>query len=232
MAINVVISGCTGRMGSNIKALMAADTEAWNYVAGWSNKPGQQNEFDNVEAIKPDDVDVVIDFSLPEAFESSLKWAMKNKVAFLSGTTGLGDKAKAMLDEASTVIPVLLAANTSLGINVVNELIPSLKALKDFDVQIVEAHHNKKIDAPSGTAILLQDSLTSSWKPDAPEPLSVRGGGIFGEHEIRIMSDEEVIEIKHTALTRSVFAKGALYAAKFLSAKPAGRYSMSDVIKG
>lgn len=232
MSTKVFISGCTGRMGQNIIKLISEDSDTWSYAGGLTNKPAADNETADLSTVDASQVDIVIDFSLPEAHTKALNWAIENKKPMVSGTTGLTEEHFKKINQASEVIPILWAANTSLGVNVVNELLPSLSALKDFDVQIVEAHHNKKLDAPSGTAILLQNSITNSWKPDAPEPLSVRGGGIYGEHEVRIMSDEEVIEIKHTALTRAVFAKGALYAAKFLLSKSPGLYTMSDVIKG
>ncbi len=231
MAINVFLSGCSGRMGEQIKALIKATPEEWTYSFGLSREPKEKNEATKILDSEAKESNIVIDFSSPEGFETSLNWAVSNNKPFLSGTTGLSKKQEGLLQEAAEKIPVLLSANTSLGVNFVNKLLKSSGALKEFDFQIVETHHNKKLDAPSGTAKLLQKTLNEVLKKDIPEPLSIRGGGVFGEHEVLIMSDEEVITIKHTALNRTVFAKGALFAAKWLSAQSKGYYSMSDVFR-
>lgn len=230
MAKGVLVSGCTGKMGKNIINLLTSDAEL-SYEYGFSTTSNPPKEINDLALIDASKVDVVVDFSLPQAFRAVLEWGVNNKKPFLSGTTGLSEAEMKLLKQASKTIPVLLSANTSLGINLVHQLIPHLSPIKHFDIQMVEAHHKQKLDAPSGTAIYLQDQLKECLTPDIPEPLAIRGGGIFGEHEIHFMSDEEVITIKHTALNRNVFAKGAIYLAKWLLNKPAGFYTMSDVFK-
>ena len=224
-----LMSGCTGKMGKSIIGFSEASPDL-EYAFGWSRSAEGSKEVRSLKDVDPKKVDIVIDFSLPVAFSEILQWSIEHKKPFMSGTTGLSPDQTKAFKGASKEIATLLAANTSLGVNFVNGLLKSLSQLEGFDFQIVEAHHNKKVDAPSGTAVLLQDSLKLAVGEGVPEPLSVRGGGIFGIHEVLAMSDEEVISIKHTALTRSVFAKGALKAASWLVKQPPGAYSMNDVL--
>lgn len=224
-----LMSGVTGRMGKNILNL-SIESQLGDCSYGFTRRPLEPFHVADLSQVVAEKVDVVIDFSLPEGFEASLKWAQNNKKAFFSGTTGLAEHHKSLLLEASSTIPVLWTANTSMGINFLNEIIKQLGSLSNFDFQIVEAHHNKKIDAPSGTALFLQQTLKESVGLTVPEPLAIRGGGIYGEHQVLAMGEREVIKIEHTALTRSVFAEGALKGAQWLVGRPAGLYTMKDVL--
>ncbi|MEZ4871409.1 MAG: dihydrodipicolinate reductase C-terminal domain-containing protein [Bdellovibrionales bacterium] len=193
--MNFLMSGSTGRMGKNIVALAEAEGIG-QMTYGWSRSATGDRTIQSLEEADPNQVDVVIDFSLPMAFEKALAWAEKHKKPFFSGTTGLAEVHFPKLESASKEIPVLWAPNTSLGINFLNEMIKMLGTLKGFDFQIIEAHHNQKKDAPSGTALFLQDTLNKHADVGIPEPLAIRGGGIYGEHEILAMAKDEVISVK------------------------------------
>lgn len=184
-----------------------------------------------LEAFQKKDVDVVIDFSSPAIFGDILEWCVKNNKPLVSGTTGLSLADFARLKSASKKIPVLWAPNMSLGIAMFAELIKRVAQLEDFDFQIEEFHHRHKKDKPSGTAILLQDVLKASVTKEVPEALAIRGGGIFGIHRLYCMSPDETITIEHVALNRSVFAKGAVSAARWLVGKKAGSYELKDTLK-
>jgi 4-hydroxy-tetrahydrodipicolinate reductase len=197
------------------------------------------------------DVDVVIDFSNAGAVDELLDYCVKKSLPVVLCTTGLSDEQLKKVDECSEKIAVLKSANMSMGINLL------LKLLKDaakvlapagYDIELVEKHHNQKLDAPSGTALALADSINDAMgneyeyvydrsqvrkKRDAKEIgiSAVRAGTIVGEHEVIFAGTDEVIEFKHTAYSRSVFAKGAVEAGKFLAGQPAGMYDMGDVIQ-
>ena len=197
------------------------------------------------------EADVVIDFSNAGAVDELLDYCVKKSLPVVLCTTGLSDEQLKKVDECSEKIAVLKSANMSMGINLL------LKLLKDaakvlapagYDIELVEKHHNQKLDAPSGTALALADSINETMgneyeyvydrsqvrkKRDAKEIgiSSVRAGTIVGEHEIIFAGTDEVIEFKHTAYSRSVFAKGAVEAGKFLAGQPAGMYDMGDVIQ-
>lgn len=213
--------GSTGRMGKEI--LQIAKTLGDTCVKGFSSKD---------DIVISSDAEVVIDFSSPETFSKALKQSVASKTAFVSGTTGLSADQMRDLKDASAIIPVLWAANTSLGIQVVKNMLSSLKEIKDWDFHISEGHHIHKKDAPSGTAIVLKNDLEQAIKKDIPDCTAIRGGGIFGEHTIHIMGPSETITIQHTALSRRLFAEGAINAANFLVGKSAGLYTMADVLKG
>ena len=183
----------------------------------------------HIQDLDPISIDIVVDFSLPQGFIDLTNWCGQHQVKFVSGITGLSKKDKQALDEAAQSVACLYAPNMSLGVNLIAQIIPLLKPLSDYDFQIVEAHHNNKKDKPSGTALLLHNILKSQVSSKAPDPLSLRGGGIAGQHEIWCMGKEEVIKIQHTALDWSVFARGTITAAKWLIDQPPGLYSMKDV---
>jgi 4-hydroxy-tetrahydrodipicolinate reductase len=168
-------------------------------------------------------VDVVIEFSSPKGFEKTLKWCVKNKTAFVS-------EHERQLQRAAKIIPVFWASNFSLGIALVTEMMKQFSELEDFDFQIEEFHHKHKKDKPSGTAKTLQKELHKIVQKKLPEPLSIRGGEIFGIHKIWAMSSSENILIEHSALNRSVFAKGALRASLWLIKQAPGYYSMRDLL--
>ena len=193
--------------------------------------------------------DTVIDFSKPSALESLLSYCVSNRVCLVLATTGYTPEQIEAIEAASLQIPIFRSANMSLGINVLLSLVEkAARILGDsYDIEIVERHHNKKVDAPSGTALMLADAARSalSFQPhyvferqsvrQAREHReigisSVRGGTIVGDHEVIFAGRDEVIEIKHHAASREIFASGALYAAKFLLGKPSGLYNMSALV--
>lgn len=249
--INILMSGCNGRMGQVIAASVI-DRDDVRIICGVDKYEAIKNSFpvypnfDNIG----EKVDVIIDFSNPSALDGLLGYAEKNSVSCVLCTTGYSEEQIAQINKASEKIAVFRSGNMSLGINLLIEL--SKMAAKvfgsDFDVEIVEKHHNKKIDAPSGTALMIADGVASvkenesqyvydrhsvRKKRDVNEIgiSSVRGGTIVGEHEVIFAGDNEVLTITHQAQSRSLFAIGALNAALFLADKPAGSYDMSDLLK-
>lgn len=250
--VKVIMHGCNGKMGQVITKI-AAEDEGLEIVAGIDKYTGIANTYPVFADICDCDVeaDVVIDFSNASAVEGLLDYCVEKQVPVVLCTTGLSEEQLKKVEEASEKVAVLKSANMSLGVNLL------LKLLKDatkvlspagFDIEIVEKHHNQKVDAPSGTALALADSINEELnneynykfdrsaerkKRDKKEigVVAVRGGTIVGEHEVIYAGNDEVIEFKHTAYSKAVFAKGAVEAARFLAGKGAGRYDMSDVIQ-
>jgi 4-hydroxy-tetrahydrodipicolinate reductase len=177
-------------------------------------------------------VDVLIDFTLPEAVDTHLDYVAKYKKAYVLGTTGLSDAQKSKVEEIAKIVPVVFTPNMSVGMNTLFAILPEIaKRLgPDYSVEIVEAHHKAKKDAPSGTAKKLAEVITQVTKKDIPMH-SIRLGDIFGDHTIVFCGNSERIEIKHQAHSRDLFVVGALKAAKWILGKPAGLYSMQDVLK-
>lgn len=192
--------------------------------------------------------DVVVDFTIAPAFDPMLRAAMQHGVAVVSGTTRLTEESVALIDKASEKIPVLWAPNMSVGVQVLAKLVrDAVSALgADYDVEIVETHHNQKADAPSGTATFLEQAARSARgelvaqhgregqvgkrKPSEIGMHAVRGGGVVGDHTVHLISEHDRIEITHRAMRRELFAAGALRAARFLAGKAPGRYTLADVI--
>jgi 4-hydroxy-tetrahydrodipicolinate reductase len=203
-------------------------------------------------AIDQDRGDVLVDFSAPAALQASLARAIAANVPILVGTTGLTDEQRATIAEAGEKVAVIHAPNTSLGVNVLRGLVEQAAARlgPEWDIEILEMHHRNKVDAPSGTALMLGQSAAKgrgktlqelsrfdriSEHPHAREPgsigyASLRGGSVAGEHVVILATDGERIELGHRADSRMIFARGALAAARFLVGKPAGLYTMQDVI--
>ncbi len=249
--VKVLMHGCNGKMGQVISR-MVSETEGMELAAGVDKFLGRENPYPVFESLEDCDVpvDVVIDFSNASAVDRLLEACGKKKLPVVLCTTGLSEGQLEKVKEISTVIPVLRSANMSLGVNLL------LKLLKDaakvlapagFDMEIVEKHHNQKVDAPSGTAIAMADSINEALngeytynydrsgerkKREKKEIgiAAVRGGNIVGEHEVIFAGEDEVIEFGHTAYSKAVFAKGAVAAAGFLAAREPGLYDMSDVI--
>ena len=223
--LKVGLVGGNGRMGKEISAVIAGNPNMdLFYSLGRDSK---------IDAKVASQVDVWIDFSSPQALGNVLKLAAKHKTPVVCGTTGFTTKEKNLLTKYGKEIPVLWSSNMSLGVAVLNEALKSLAAISHFDFQIEEIHHNRKKDKPSGTAITLQENLEKAVGKKCPEPLAIRGGGVFGIHKIYSMSDEEVLTFEHTALNRSVFAKGAVQAADWLAKqKKPGLYQIRDVLFG
>lgn len=194
-------------------------------------------------------IDVIIDFSNPLVLEDMLTYAKENKTPCVICTTGFSDKQIENIKETSKDIPVFYSGNMSLGINVLIELVKKAAEVfsNQFDVEIVEKHHNQKLDAPSGTAIMIADAI--SEKLDNMQYVydrhsyrkkrenneigihSVRGGTIVGEHEVIFAGHDEILSVKHTAMSKEIFAVGAVNAAKFIKGKTPGMYEMSDLLK-
>ena len=248
---NILMHGCNGRMGQMIAGLCENDPDV-QIVAGVDTYLGKENAFPVFTTIDQCQipVDVVIDFSNAATVDGLLDWCEKHETPVVLCSTGLSDAQLVHVQTASEKVAVLKSANMSLGINTLIDLLQravKVFAPAGFDVEIVEKHHNQKLDAPSGTALALADAMNEAMdgayeyvydrsgrrqKRDAREMgiSAVRGGTIVGEHEVLFAGTDEVIELKHTAYSRAVFGKGAIEAAKFLSGKPAGLYSMQDVI--
>jgi len=225
------IYGATGRVG---KELLTLVTKGKTFLpsVGIGNQKAPEGFQHNLKKIekKAADVDVFIDFSLPEAFSNIVSFCVTHEIPLVSGTTGLTSAHKSEMQKASKKIPLLWSSNMSVGIATLRKALHSLGQLDGFDFQIEEFHHNRKKDKPSGTAITLQQDLEAVVQKKLPEVLSIRGGGIFGVHKVYAMSDEEVIVFEHQALNRTVFAKGALYAAQWLVKQKPGLYQMTDVL--
>ncbi len=250
--VKAIMHGCNGKMGQVITGLIKAD-EAIEIVAGIDTYTGITNDYPVFESIEKCDVkaDVIIDFSNSAAADRLLDFCADRQIPVVLCTTGLSEEQLAKVDEAAKKVAVLKSANMSLGINLLLKLLQDatkVLAPAGFDIELVERHHNQKVDAPSGTALALADSINESMgnaysyvydrrqvrkKRDSKEIgiSAVRGGTIVGDHEVIYAGADEVIEFKHTAYSKTVFGKGAVEAAKFLAGKPAGRYDMSDVIQ-
>ena len=183
----------------------------------------------SVSKLDPLNVDVVIDFSLPENTPSTLEWCLKNKRPLVSGVTGISSAQRDAFAQAGTTIAVLWAPNMSLGVAVVSRMLAQLSALEGFEFQIEELHHKRKKDAPSGTALFLQEHLEKAVG-EVPAPVAIRGGGIFGIHRIWAMGEEETVTIEHNAMNRRVFARGGLRACQWIVSQPPGFYRMDDVL--
>lgn len=247
----IAVTGACGRMGRVIAGLCGERNDC-EIIAGIDKFGEQYDAFPVCKSVfditeKPD---VIIDFSHPSTLPDLLSYCKMNNVPLVIGTTGYTDEEKSQITAASTQIPIFFTFNMSLGINLLAELAKkAVQILGDqFDIEIVEKHHNKKKDAPSGTAIMLAEAINgelgnrdhyvydrhSVRKPRDKDEIgmhSVRGGTIVGEHEIIFAGHDEVITLSHSAQSREVFAAGAVNAAVFLSGKPAGMYAMSDLIK-
>ena len=249
--VKMIMHGCNGKMGQVITKIVKEDANA-EIVAGIDKYMGIQNDYPVFESIDKCDVeaDVVIDFSNAAAVDGLLDYCVEKQVPVVLCTTGLSEEQLGKVQEASKKVAVLKSANMSLGVNMLLKLLQDatkILAPAGFDIEIVERHHNQKVDAPSGTALAMADSINAvlndeytytydrsqvRQKRDKKEIgiSAVRGGTIVGEHEVIYAGEDEVIEFKHTAHSKAVFAKGAVEAGKFLKGKGAGLYSMQDVI--
>ena len=249
--LKIIISGCSGHMGNNV-ARLAAEAQDISVVAGFDVCFSGDEKFPvfTSPADFTGEADAVIDFSSPAALTPLLTFCKSTGIPAVLCTTGYSQEQLAEIDEAAKVIPVFRSGNMSLGINLLAELIRRACAVlgEGFDVEILEKHHRRKVDAPSGTAIMLADAASEALPYDAEYIYeresrrqsrgdreigisSIRGGTIVGEHSVIFAGTDEVIELKHTAFSRDVFANGALRAARFMSGvKEPGLYDMTDVL--
>ena len=249
----IIMHGCNGKMGQVISSLIAAD-EAVELVAGIDVKDDGHNPypvFTNIEECNVE-ADCLIDFSAASAVDKMLDYCVSKKLPCVLCTTGLSEVQLEKVKETSRQIAVLKSANMSLGINLLLKLLKNaavVLAPAGFDMEIVEKHHNLKVDAPSGTALALADAINGEFdneyeyvfdrsarrqkRPEKEIGISaVRGGTIVGDHDVIFAGSDEVITFSHTAYSKAVFGKGAVQAAKFLAGKAAGMYDMSNVIDG
>lgn len=248
----IIMCGCNGAMGRMITGIVRDDPEA-EIVAGIDMADNGQMDFPVFSSISDCNVeaDAIIDFSTPKILTEILTYSKQHKVPAVLCTTGYSDEQLAEIEAATTEAAILKSANMSLGINTLLKLLQDAAKVfagEGFDVEIVEKHHNQKLDAPSGTALALADSINEAMgnqyeyiydrsqrrqKRDKKELglSAVRGGTIVGEHDVIFAGTDEVIEIRHTSYSRSVFGKGAVEAAKFLKGRTAGIYDMRKVVE-
>lgn len=247
--MNILLNGAEGKMGNEvIKAV--EKQEDLNIVCGFSINEGNNGFpiYNDINKIK-EKVDVIVDFSAPVATFKILEYARKNKVPMVIATTGFSKEENEKIKEYSKEIPIFKSANMSLDINLMANIIQTVaKVLTDTDIEIIETHHNRKVDSPSGTAILLADSINKvlnekkEYNFDRMQKRekrnkneigfsAIRGGNIVGEHTVAFFGDSETLEITHKAYSREVFVDGALKAVKFIVNKQPGLYNMEDLLK-
>lgn len=248
--MNLLISGALGRMGKKVFDASVLDGEL-TPVCGVDRFENLENKnfpvYDSYSKVT-EKVDVIIDFSAPATLPSLLEYAINNKVPAVLCATGYQQPELDAINNASKLIPIFRSANMSLGVNILIDLVKraSIALAEGFDIEIIEKHHNQKVDAPSGTALMLADGI----KEVLPEKFysygrqgicgkrdkneigihAVRGGNIVGEHDVIFAGENETITLSHSAQDRGVFANGAIKAAKFLIGKKPAIYNMSDVI--
>ena len=247
--IKVLINGCNGKMGQEVLNAINNNEnfEVLNGVDLIENHNYKFPVYTNVSEIK-EKPDVIIDFSVPVATMKILEYAKEKKVPIVIATTGLSDEEKQKIKEYSKTIPIFQSANMSYDINLMKKIVSEVaKNLNQTDIEIVETHHNRKIDSPSGTALLLADSINNALdnkmeynfnrfqnrekrKKNEIGFSSIRGGNIVGEHTVIFFGENESFEITHKAYSRGVFAEGALKGAEYIVGKENGCYSMDDII--
>jgi len=234
--IKLGVAGAGGKMGRRIIELARDDKDFEVMLA--LEKRGHPLSGKDIHGLKISSgadsmllIDVFVDFTTPEATEANLDYVAKYKKALVLGTTGLSEAQLKKVDEVSSVVPVVFSPNMSVGVNVLFAMLPEIaKRLgSDYSIEIVEAHHKMKKDAPSGTAKKLAQVLMEATKREIPTH-AIRLGDIVGDHTIIFCGNSERIEIKHQAHSRDLFVLGALKAAKWVAGKPAGLYSMQDVL--
>ena len=248
--IKLIISGCNGKMGGVVTAI-AQNQDDIEVVAGFDINDERRYGYPvykNPSEFKGE-ADVIIDFSHPDMLDALLKFATETKTPVVVATTGLSDEQKEQMKKASEETPLFFSANMSLGVNLLIELAQkATKVLADnFDIEIIEKHHNQKIDAPSGTALAIADSINDTLenrkeyvydrhavrKKRTKNEIgihAIRGGTIVGEHSVIFAGKDEVIELKHEAMSKEIFAVGAVAAAKYIAGKPAKMYNMQDLV--
>ena len=246
----IIISGCNGRMGNQISEGIKARSDCIT-VAGIDVNGSAKKEYPVFS--RPSEInceaDVLIDFSNPSLLSPLLEFGLARKMPLVICTTGYSEEQTAQIRKASESIPVFYSGNMSLGVNLVIELAKKAAAVlgDQFDIEIIEKHHNQKLDAPSGTALMIADAISevrdgktnyvydrhSQRKKREKSEIgihSIRGGSIVGEHEVLFAGPGEVISISHSAQSKEIFATGSINAALFLAGKPAGLYRMADLI--
>lgn len=247
--VKVILNGCNGKMGRVIQQC-AKNSDKLTIVAGIDKNSESSSSFPVFNSINECslDADVILDFSRAEALEGLMEYALKHNKALVLCTTGYNENQLQYISEYSKKLPLFRSANMSIGINLISSILKSITPVlfENYDIEIIEKHHNQKVDSPSGTALLLANAIKSSIKEETEFVYgregnskrehkdigihAVRGGNIVGDHEVIFAGAGEVIEITHKAISREVFALGALKACEFMANKPAGLYSMNDVL--
>ncbi len=248
--VKILLVGCNGKMGRMLSTVVGNFSNL-TIAAGVDKNTAMTFNYPVYESILKceKDIDVILDFSRPDSLEEISTFAIKNNKPVIFCTTGYSIDQVTMIKALKEYIPVFFSANMSIGVNVINNVLKNLSNMlyKDFDIEIIEKHHNQKVDAPSGTALLLANTIKNSIEEETllihgREGISkrhhkeigihaIRGGNIIGDHEVIFAGQGEVIEIKHSAISREVFAVGALKACAFIYGKEKGLYSMDDVVK-
>lgn len=247
--IKIAVCGINGKMGANLKRIIAEDKDC-ELVCGvdiQADKKALPPIYASFNDIK-ERVDVVIDFSSPAALSGEIEWAEKSRTPLVLATTGYSAEDLKIIKSAAEKIAIFKTANFSVGVNLLVKLVKQAAQTlgENFDIEIIEKHHNLKADAPSGTALMLADGANEAFGGDKEYLYgregkvgkrgaeigihAVRGGTIVGEHEVMFAGDDEIITLSHSARSKTVFAAGAVRAAKWLAGKPAGLYDMSDVL--
>ncbi len=249
--IRIIIHGCNGKMGQAVASAAAAHPDI-EVVAGIDKLPeSKQNPFPTYGSLDQctKQADVIVDFSNPAALPDLLAFAIERRIALVIATTGFSRDDIKLMEQASQTIPIFRSANMSLGVNVMLELVQKAAATlgNEFDIEVIEKHHNQKVDAPSGTAYALADAINevllnskdyiygrhSKNQRRSKSEIgihAVRGGTIPGQHTVMFAGSDEVLEITHTAYSRQIFALGALRACKYIAKKPPGLYGMKDML--
>ena len=248
MSVRILLCGACGKMGSNVLSLLESDGEA-TAVCGVDLFPKEIGipVYKSFAEVK-EEADIIIDFSSPTALQERLEYAKNKGLGIVLASTGFSEADLALIDDYSKEVAIFKTANLSLGVNLMQALCKAAAEVlgEGFDIEIIERHHNLKKDAPSGTALMLANSVNEAFD-GKKEYLygrsgmvgargkeigihAVRGGTVVGEHEVCFAGEDEVITITHSAASKRVFAAGAIKAAKFLKGKPAGRYEMKDIL--
>lgn len=249
---NIIIHGCGGKMGKVVERIVNSDPSC-QVVAGIDPREGLTADYPVFKSVNDSTVkgDVIIDFSTASAIPTLLEYCKKTNTPAVLCTTGFSDELTAQVHEDAKQVALLKSANMSVGVNLILSVVKKMaETLYDsgFDIEIVEKHHNQKIDAPSGTALAIADSINEALgnkleyvydrsqvrqKRDRKELgiHAIRGGTIVGEHDIIFAGQDEVITLSHSAMSKEIFAVGAVKAAKFLAGKPAGFYTMKEVME-
>ena len=248
---NIILSGCNGKMGQVISRLVS-ERDDINIVCGVDINTDAKfgyNVYPDFNSVS-ESADAVIDFSHPACFSGIVNYCRNTKTPLVMATTGLSDEQRAELTALADDIAVFFSANMSLGVNLLVSLVKKAASILEdsFDIEIIEKHHNQKIDAPSGTALMIADEIADTLTEN-PEYVydrhsvrkkrskneigihAVRGGTIVGEHDVIFAGNDEIIEINHKAMSKEIFAVGSIKAAQFIKGKTAGMYSMKDVVK-
>lgn len=245
--LRVIINGYSGSMGKVLTKCVNEDSEL-QLVCGVSRDEldAPFKTYHKMSEVE-ENADIIIDFSNHCAIYDVLDYATKTKTPLVIATTGFNDEELGAIEKASAIIPIFHSSNMSLGVNVLVKLVKDAsKALNGFDIEIIEKHHNKKLDSPSGTAVMIANGIkevlpdseciygrygrSEKRKPTEVGIHAIRGGTIVGEHTTIFAGHDEVVEIKHTAQSKDIFAKGAIAAAKFLVNKEAGYYNMNNML--